>query len=254
MNTLSAQQAKAFARDGFVIQRGMANADLVKRLRETAQQQLDEHIAPVEYEADVGYPGAPPSRDDDGGRTIRRLHNAYARDDCFREWAGHSEVVGVLQDILAEKQVLLSQAHHNCIMTKQPGFSSETNWHQDIRYWAFDRPELVSVWLALGSETKDNGCLWLLPGSHRWELEYNRFDDAKFLRKDLTENEPLLKTAVAAELQAGDVLFFHAKTFHAAGRNRAEQTKFSLVFTYHGPEVHAEPGTRSAHAPEICLA
>ena len=61
----------------------------------------------------------------------------------------------------------MSQAHHNCVMTKNPGYSSETHWHQDIRYWSFQQPELVSVWTALGREHKGNGCLRVLPGSHQ---------------------------------------------------------------------------------------
>ncbi len=39
-------------------------------------------------------------------------------------------------------------------------------WHRDIRYWSFEREDLVSVWMAIGEETIDNGALWFVPGSH----------------------------------------------------------------------------------------
>src|SRR5690606_16820089 len=122
--------------------------------------------------------------------------------------------------------------HHNCIMTKQPQFSSDTGWHQDIRYWSFRRPELVSLWLALGEEHRDNGCLQLLPGTHVPSIEPWRLDEAKFLRTDLEANQEWLARRVYAELHPGDALFFHARTFHAATRNHMSDVKLSLVMTF----------------------
>jgi len=55
------------------------------------------------------------------------------------------------------ERVLMSRAHHNCLMTKHPLYGSLTGWHRDIRFWSFEREDLVSVWLALGDETVDNG-------------------------------------------------------------------------------------------------
>lgn len=136
-------------------------------------------------------------------------------------------------------------------MTKQPRFSSDTGWHQDIRYWSFSRPELVSVWLALGAETRTNGCLRLLPGTHRLRFERSRLDERLFLREDLPENRALVEREIAAELEAGDVLFFHALTFHAAERNRGDATKFSLVFTYRAADNAPLPGSRSAGGGDI---
>ena len=137
---------------------------------------------------------------------------------------------------------MMPLAHHNCIMTKEPRHSSDTGWHQDIRYWSFERPELVSVWLALTSETTKNGCLRLIPGSHRLNLDRERFDQDLFLRPELPENQALIEKAVWAELEPGDVLFFHARTFHAASRNHTDRAKFSVVFTFRGAGQSAEAG------------
>jgi phytanoyl-CoA hydroxylase len=76
---------------------------------------------------------------------------------------------------------------------------------------------------------------------------------AKFLRTDLDENRALLQTQVAAELDPGDVLFFHCRLFHAAGNNQSADTKFSVVFTYHASDNRPLPGTRSASLPSISL-
>ena len=241
-----------FAHDGYLIVRALLPDGVRRAMLAAAEHDLAERIAPVEYEADLHYPGAPRSREAEGGRTVRRLLRATERDPVFRAWATGPEIAGRLRQLLGP-ELLLVQAHHNCIMTKQPHYSSDTLWHRDIRYWSYERPELVSVWLALGEETPENGCLRVLPGSHRWTLRPEQLDARAFFRADLPENQPALSRAVAAQLAPGDVLFFHAQTFHAADRNRAQHTKFSPVFTYRAADNHPLAGSRSAELPDIPL-
>jgi phytanoyl-CoA hydroxylase len=250
--SFTTEEVAQFWRDGYLIVRGLVPAAACAQMRANAERDLAAAVPPVEYEADTQYPGAPQSLAAPGGRTVRRLLQACARDAGFREWATAAPIVTRLKQLLGPR-IALSQAHHNCVMTKDPAYSSLTSWHRDIRYWSFERPELVSVWLALGEERRDNGCLLLLPGSHVMDFDAARLDAAQFLRTDLAENAALLETQVCAELQPGDVLFFHCRLFHAAGSNRAAQTKFSAVFTYHTTDNPPLPGTRSAAVPEIPL-
>lgn len=252
MDRFDAAQLAGFGRDGYLIARGLASRAVIDRMRRLAQEYLRGEAGPLEYEADLGYPGAPASRDAPGGRTVRRLLQAYARDAAFREWATSSALAARLGQLLAP-QVTLSQAHHNCIMTKHPAWASATNWHQDIRYWSFARPDLVSVWVALGRERPENGCLLLLPGTHATDFRFNQFDEAKFLRADLEENRQLMRTQIAAELEPGDALFFHCRLLHAAGSNCTGETKYSVVFTYHAAGNPPLPDTRSASLPGIAL-
>lgn len=245
-------EVEQFRNDGYVIVRGLADEALCRDMLQTTRTDLAHEAAPVEYEAELHYPGAPGSLEAVGGRTIRRLKQAHCRGGAFTEWISRPELLARLQQLLGP-EVVMPLTHHNCIMTKQPHFSSDTGWHQDIRYWSFSRPELVSVWLALGSEHPKNGCLWLLPGTHRMTFDRNRLDDALFLRPDLPENEALIAQRIPAELEPGDVLFFHCRTFHAASRNHADQPKFSVVFTFRPGDNRPIPGTRSASLPEMLL-
>ncbi|XOV88251.1 MAG: phytanoyl-CoA dioxygenase family protein [Pseudomonadota bacterium] len=250
---LSGSETEAFHRDGYLIVRGLAKEAVCAAMEATANLHLDQFLAPIEYEVDVQYPGAPRDAAAEGGRTPRRLLHAYARHSVFRDWATSTAVASRLKTLFGSEGVTLSQCHHNCIMTKHPGFSSATLWHQDNRYWAFDQQDLISVWLALGPETKANGCLRVIPGSHLLQIEPGRFDAALFLRTDLAENKVLLSSAIPVELGRGDVLFFHSRLFHAAGRNRSEQTKLSVVFTYHQNSNRPIENTRSAQFPGVIL-
>ena len=256
MSTMAAGRSldvQRFARDGFLIRRGLCPPEQCAQLQRVTEEHLREVRGPVEYEADVGYPGAPETKTEAGGLTVRRLLSACSREEVYRRWATSAAVRDQLRALFGREDVVVSQSHHNCVMTKHPGHSSATLWHQDIRYWSFDAPELISVWLALGDENERNGALKVIPGSHLLDLDRGRFDSSLFLRPELDSNRALIDQAQSVLLQAGDVLFFHCRLFHAAGMNLTEQTKLSPVFTYHLADNRPIPNTRSAQVPGISL-
>jgi phytanoyl-CoA hydroxylase len=250
---LSKKQRQDFARDGYLIVRGLAAPARCRALIDEIDRCLAPPLGPLELEAELGYPGAPAGIAARGGQTPRRLLNAYSRGPLFRDWARAPEVTQPLTDLLDRRPFALVQAHHNCIMTKYPEYGSETGWHQDIRYWSFAAPELINAWLALGPEGRAEGGMRVIPGTHRMRLEPAQFDAALFLRPDLPENRPLLGRAVDLELDCGDVLFFHCRLLHAAGRNATERVKRSLVFTYNPMGNEPLPGSRSARLAQIPL-
>jgi phytanoyl-CoA hydroxylase len=148
----------------------------------------------------------------------------------------------------------MSRAHHNCLMTKHPRYGSMTGWHRDIRYWSFEREDLVSVWMALGEETSENGGLWFVPRSHAMTFGEEQFDAAKFFRLDRRDNAEIVRSAVSLRLAPGDAVFFHCNALHSAGQNRSDAVKLSLVYTYHGLSNAPKAGTRSASKAEVRLA
>jgi phytanoyl-CoA hydroxylase len=245
-------QIEALREHGYVVVPRFVSQGALTQLNETAREQLRARGSPLELEADLRYPGAPRSRADAGGGTVRRLLDAYARDPIFAEWAVTPGVREWMESYFGEP-VLMSRAHHNCLMTKHPQYGSLTGWHRDIRYWSFQREDLVSVWLALGEETADNGALWLVPGSHRMTFGAERFDEAKFFRAEHEDNGVIIRKAVSPRLAPGDALFFHCNTLHSAGKNLSDAVKFSLVYTYHGRSNAPLAGTRSASKPEVGL-
>jgi len=249
---LKQEQIATLRDQGFVVIRGLLAPARVAALRACVEQQLAESAAPLEYEEDLRYPGAPESRSARGGGTVRRLLDAYAREAQFAAWGSAAEIRDWMHEYFGTP-VWLSRAHHNCVMTKHPAYGSLTGWHRDFRYWAFEQDDLVSSWLALGPETPENGGLWLVPGSHKLTFEPEAFDSAKFFRTDLPANAELIRQAYSPLLQAGDVVLFHCNTLHSAGKNTTDQVKLSLVYTYHGAHNAPLPGTRSAAKPEVAL-
>ncbi|MFM7056933.1 MAG: phytanoyl-CoA dioxygenase family protein [Planctomycetota bacterium] len=248
----SPAELESFQQLGYIVVPDLIAPALLKQVRAVTDRDLAGRFGDVEYEADLHYPGAPTSLEAEGGHTIRRLRQAVSRDPVFLQLVSQPGILQRLQQLLGPR-IVMPLAHHNCIMTKQPRFSSDTGWHQDTRYWSFTSGNLVNIWIALGPENLHNGCLQVLPGTHSSAAARERLDDALFLRTDVPENQPLLQTATPVFLNPGDVLFFHARCFHAATRNYSEQTKQSAVFTFRSLENPPLPGSRSAAWPELLL-
>lgn len=248
---LSAQQLEQFVRDGYFILPKFVENNELHGLRLVTNEHLGSRKQPYELEADVHYPGAPDSRDAQGGDTIRRLLNAYERHERYQKCAVNPKITSAVQQLLQSKEIYLTPNHHNCVMTKQPEFSSQTNWHRDTRYWHFNNKYLINAWLALEDEREENGGMLILPGSHRWDVNSEALDEAQFLREDNPANRARLSLAKQVDLNAGDCLLFSAHCFHAAGANRTNQPKQSVVFTFHGDSTHSLPNTKSSQLPSI---
>lgn len=249
---LDSSQIRQFRQQGYLLLPVMVPVALCDHMRAVTHAHLRDAVPPIEFETEVGYPGAPASPDAPGGKTARRLRDAYHRDDCFREWAESPELITMMTQLL-EEEVCLVLAHHNCVMTKHPEYGTATGWHRDIRYWSFLRNELITVWLALGEETKENGGLQFIPGSHRLMVQPEQLDKLDFLRPDHPQNQALFNEGVTPTLRKGDIVLFHSGLFHAAHRNDTQDVKMSVAFADRGKSNLPQPGTRSAAAPDVPL-
>lgn len=252
MLSLTQDQIEKFEQDGFLVMPKLVDSHIVDQMVALTDQFMIDMIPPIEYEAELGYPGAPTGRDATGGQTIRRFLRAMSRHPLFLDWATSPQIIHLLQQLLGT-QIVMPLAHHNCIMVKDPRYSSETGWHQDIRFWRFERPELISTLLALNPANTENGCLRFLPGTHRMTFHKDQLDKNLFLRTDLPEHGPLFEKEIGIQMAPGDVILFHCKTFHAASKNRSNVARKSVLFTYRPADNPPIPGTRSASLPELLL-
>jgi hypothetical protein len=138
---------------------------------------------------------------------------------------------------------------------KRPG-GAPFPWHQDTPYWAFgcdhlDR--LVSVLIYLDDATLENGCLWVIPGSHRGG-RIPCFEDRGTLGRLYTDLDALdAVEPVALEGPAGSVVFFHGDLVHGSKSNHTQESRRALVLTYqpaglprwHHDDVRSVAGARS---------
>jgi len=241
---LTDEQLEQFNRDGFLLLRDFASKDECEAILEVALEELQAKREPIESEGEY-------LKDSSRQGTVRRLRQVYQRSPIFSQWMQNQKIRPILRQILGETPVL-ALAHHNSIMTKMPHESSQTCWHQDIRYWHFSDDNLVSVWLALGDEYAQNGVLEFIPASHTVTLAKECFDEKLYFLDNPT-NKALIDTKISYDLHQSDVVLFHAKTLHRANANQTDKPKISFVYTVRGISTAPTQGTRSSCGNDVIL-
>ena len=240
MASLTSEQVDQFSHNGFLHVHSLFSQEQCDAITSLVLSSLDPVMGPIEPEVD--YPQIP-----------RRLLHVLSRDSSYRKLASSTVLVRCLQQLFDDENLLLTQAHHNCVMTKYPKYGASTGWHQDQRYWAFEQTHLINVWIALGDECSENGALHVIPKSHTYAYGAQAFDEALYFREDIEDNQQWLSQSESMALSAGDVLFFHSRLLHSAGRNLTEKIKMSAVFSYHQASNRPIEGSWSDRLPSLVL-
>jgi ectoine hydroxylase len=118
---------------------------------------------------------------------------------------------------------------------KRPREGSRFRWHQDSPYWAhacghLDR--LPNVMLALDDASESNGCFRVVRGSHRRGLLPGCQDDGVLGPLFTDPGAFDLAQQVAAEVEAGSLVFFSPHTVHGSEPNRSDRQRRALIITY----------------------
>ncbi len=112
---------------------------------------------------------------------------------------------------------------HTMLINKPPNVDGRHPLHQDLLYFPF-RPAdaIVAAWTALEPVTRENGCLVVIPGSHRGGLRRHENPDWEHVNLAYFGAEGVGPDAerVHLEMDPGDTVFFHPLLLHGSGRNR----------------------------------
>jgi Phytanoyl-CoA dioxygenase (PhyH) len=106
--------------------------------------------------------------------------------------------------------------------------------HQDNNYTRHD-PALgsINIWVALDDMTPENGCLQVVPGSHRQQLDSRTSDDGDSHRQ--VDVDPL--HCLPARMRAGDAVAFSRWTVHGSGPNSTDRPRVAYALQYHREDV-----------------
>lgn len=113
-------------------------------------------------------------------------------------------------------------------------------WHQDSNYYGepSKNMHIVTVTVPLVELTEENGCLWFLPGSHKWGYVHGKRGEDQNMRPDI--DVEARGTARPAPMRVGDIMPFHNLTFHCSKLNVTNRVRWTLDLRY-----SPTPGSRS---------
>jgi len=249
--------ASFYAENGYYVHENALTTEEVEMLRQDA-------IRICRGDAD-SIRGLLPVGSDDGENDILSryvcIHFPHKLSPLMYETVAHPSMVDVLTSVIGQNVKCMQ----SMLFIKASGKPGQA-WHQDEYFIPTRDRSLTGGWIALDDATVENGCLWVIPGSHKhgiiWPTHYQ-----KDMRFDCTEeafNFPYRdEDAVPVEVKAGTIVFFNGYLLHRSLPNVARSGyRRALVNHYMSAESmlpwfshrSGEPAGRADHRDIVLVA
>jgi hypothetical protein len=140
-------------------------------------------------------------------------------------------------DVLWSPAILMAMAQllrgpirlwHDQLFCKPAEHGGVVAWHQDYSYWTGTAPMAhLTCWIGLDDSTRDNGCLYYLPGSHRWNLlpQTGLTGNMDEIMTVLTPEQRAAFHPVPIELKRGECSFHHPLLVHGSYANSSKRPR-----------------------------
>ncbi|MFG1818101.1 phytanoyl-CoA dioxygenase family protein [Kribbella sp. NPDC049174] len=223
----SAAYREDFENSGYTLVRGLFGADEVDVLRD--------HYMELRHRG--AHPGDFAGLQTDSRDPLRRyprMAQMHRWDDASLRWMIDARLDQVMTALLGRSPY----AVQTMIYFKPPGSRGQA-LHQDNFYLKAEPGTCVAAWMALDQVDEANGCLEVVPGSHRWPILCTEKADTKVSFTDVTVPLPEPDAAVPIEMEPGDVLFFHGALVHGSAPN-VTTDRFRRALIGHYIEGEAE--------------
>ena len=157
--------------------------------------------------------------------SVRKLMPIIDFDQRLNALSQLPDLTAVLARIMGEPPAL----SQDMAMLKPPRIGREKPWHQDMAYFNFPTDTtIVGAWIALDEALPENGCMMVIPGSHREGpmLHWTRRD------WQICDSDVQLGKITAVPLPPGGCLLFHCLLHHGTPQTRSDRRRWALQFHY----------------------
>lgn len=124
---------------------------------------------------------------------------------------------------------------NSSFFAKPAKVGSKTPWHQDGEYWPIEPLATCTVWIAIDASTPENGCLRVIPGSHREKrLAHHTVNNAEGLALNLELNQSEFDDADAQDvvLELGQVSLHDVYLYHGSEANHSDKPRRGMTLRY----------------------
>lgn len=178
--------------------------------------------------------------DGGGARLVQQIAEPHELGAEWMALARDPRILDVIGDLLGENILL----YYSMFMMKPARQGFRAPWHQDFAFFVHDRAALVAVQFYLDDSTLENGCIHVVPGSHKLGL-LNHFRDGTFteiVEGDTTEFDA---QQVALPVKAGGMAIWNCLTLHSSPPNTSSNPRRAIVFEYKDPSARLLGGSFS---------
>ncbi len=225
------EQVDFFVENGYVTVPDVIDADELEELKSDVVK-----VARGEYPCDNVEPISEAVEDTEVLKSVLCIHQPHFVSPVIEKYVRHSQICGILSQITAahlpwwDGSVKCMQSMY---FVKPPQFQGQA-WHQDEIYIPTRDRSLIGAWIAVDEATEENGCLWVIPGSHKTGYLYPQREHGKPEEFDFApESYGFDESAeVPVEVKAGTLVFFNGYLLHRSRKNRSDVYRRVLVNHY----------------------
>jgi len=219
--------AQFFNENGYLIVENALSADNVSELNQDAAR-----ICRGEFGTYPGWQGPHDGQTDlEVFRQYLCIHFPHKLSAVAHQYLAHPAMVEALTGVIGPDVKCMQ----SMLFIKASGKPGQA-WHQDEDYIPTRDRSLTGGWIALDDATADNGCLWVIPGSHKpgvlWPQRFQ--DQPDFDCAEESTGFPYTDDdAIPVEVQAGSIVLFNGYLLHRSLPNRAPEGTFRRVLVNH---------------------
>jgi ectoine hydroxylase-related dioxygenase (phytanoyl-CoA dioxygenase family) len=232
-------ERKTFYEDnGYLVVPALLEASALDELRAALGQVLEEAEGLQASNAKFALSAPDPAT---GRRYVKRVFNPIARHPLFKELVSHPGILDVVEELIGP-DITLQQTKLNL---KPPAEDARFEWHQDYPFFPHTNYDLVAVMVFLDDADEANGCLRVIPGSHKLgPLEHDFSADGQAYGTEVKDKSVFADESawVSLVVPAGSIALHHSCTLHSSGANRSERSRSSLIFEYRATDARQIAG------------
>jgi phytanoyl-CoA hydroxylase len=177
---------------------------------------------------------------DDGSWGVRRIFNPTAHHPAFQDLVFNPKILDVVENLIGPD----IQLHHTKLNLKPPSNrEARFEWHQDYPFFPHTNFDLLAVMIYLDDSTEENGCLTIIPGSHRLGPRNHLFAKDGAFSSQLEDKRVLDDSAgwLKVPVPAGGMELHHCNMLHSSTANRGTRPRSAMVIQYRAAD-NAELG------------
>ena len=158
--------------------------------------------------------------------------------------AHHPKILDAVEDLIGPDILL----YLSTFWFKDAKDGKFVSWHQDSAYYGLDPHDVITLWIGFTDATPGNGCMRILPGSHKWpdQIHDETYDGDNLLARGQTIVGLDDSAAVEMPLKAGQFSMHHERMLHSSGPNLSDDRRLGMSFTYLPTRTRCLLGRRTA--------
>ena len=157
---------------------------------------------------------------------LRRLKSPINQHPVYDNALRHDAILEIVSQLIGPS----IRTNGNKLNLKYGGFGSPVEWHQDWSFYPHTNDDLLAVGIALDDMSEANGCLMVIPGSHKGRI-LDHHQDGHFIGA-VTEEDFDDSDAVKIEVKAGGISIHHVRALHGSLPNTAAAPRRLLLLQY----------------------